>query len=303
MSDAIWLHIGTPKSGTSSLQSYFSQLNEGYVSLPGKSNCNDLAIAVNKKRPIAKNLADKLNQEISLTDGPVVLSSEMFYGWAPDRLYSLLPVLLTRPLNILVYLRRQDRYIEAMYLQKSKNGRFRGSIFDYISKFKGSGSDYAAQLDPWMKDDHARLVPRIMERDQLVGGDVVTDACSVIGLATPTHDVLDVNVSPGYHRVQLLQAAAEVGLVDPRRLQRRLAAEFPQKADERGSILSLAERRDFLDQYTQGNEKLRAIFFPEQRSLFNECDLNVVQAAGIPAFTDAQLLEITRFLTVIKKLT
>ena len=54
MAGAVWLHVGTPKSGTSSLQSYFSRRAQSpgfdYVTLSGKSCCNDLAIALNRGR-------------------------------------------------------------------------------------------------------------------------------------------------------------------------------------------------------------------------------------------------------------
>lgn len=313
MVETVWLHIGTAKSGTSSLQKYLNEQAKSlsaqglaYLAPVGKSSANDLAIALNRGRnDVVAELSDALNRAIETRPEPIaVISSEMFYGLSPDTILKCLPGLRNCRVNVLVYLRRQDRYIEAKFLQKAKNARFSGDIAQFIEKFDGSGSDYAAMLAPWQGRARMTLVPRVLERAGLVGGDVVTDALHQIGM--PGLEIErrpDVNVSPGLHRVQLLQAAAAAGLVPPRRLQRLLAARFPQNPEDRGPILSQAGRIAFLSRFTEGNEALRARYYPDAPQLFDTSDLdNPVQQAGIPPFTDAQIAEITRLLQTIKAL-
>lgn len=312
MADEVWLHIGTPKSGTSSLQRYLCDHREAlagqgltYVAPEDRTSANELVVAMNKGKPDLAALAADLNRRIEAAGTPhALLSSEMLYGVDPDRLYALLPALSGRRVKVLVYLRRQDRYIEAMFLQKSKNGRFSGSIADYIEKFDGSGSDFHATLKPWADHAEAHLVPRVLEPARLVQGDVVADALAQIGLPPPEAGAREVNVSPGYHRVQLLQAAASVAIADPRRLQRQLAARYPQAADERGPILDPAARRAWLARHADGNEALRARYFPDWPQLFDTSDLTAdgPPASGIPPFTPAQLREIARLLEVVKVL-
>ncbi len=309
----VWLHIGTPKSGTSSLQKYLdahrdtlSQLGLAYLSPPGKASSNDLAVAWNQKR--AEQLAaqaDAINRDIKERgEQRALISSEMFYGFSPGDLFDMLPALAERPLKVLVYLRRQDRYIEAKYLQKSKNARFWGSIQDFIQRFDGSGSDYAAQLQPWRRQKGATLIPRVLERDRLAGGDVVTDALAAIGVTGhPEPKNTDVNVTPGLHRVQLLQAAARAGIVPPRRLQRLMAVHYPPKPSDRGPILTRDERLAFLAQFETGNEALRKAYFPDWDTLFAMDDLDSPEdEPGIAPFTEAQLHEITGMLKVMKQL-
>jgi hypothetical protein len=311
MVDEVWLHIGSAKSGTSSLQKYMHQ-NAAALSEQGlafictdkrRATINELAISHNKRRDDLPKLQQVLNDQIETRPERIgLLSSEMLFGFGPDRIYDLLPSLRDRPLHVLVYLRRQDRYIEAVYLQKSKNFRFLGSLDDYIRHFKGSGSDYYNLLKPWL-ETKARLVPRVMERSKLVGGSVVPDALAQMGL--PHDDVVeevDTNVSPGLHRVQLLQAAARAGLGDPRRLQRSLAAEFPQDPKERCPVMSLPQRKAFLGQFAEGNEALRARYFPGEAQLFDESDLEQEERAeGIPPFTPEQMREIEQLLLTVKK--
>lgn len=313
MVQEVWLHIGTPKSGTSSLQKHLvahrtalARQGLAYLTPPGKTSSNDLAIAINRDRPELAGLAAGLNREIEdRPEARALISSEMFYGIDPDRLRGLLPALGDRPLKVLVYLRRQDRYIEAMFLQKSKNGRFLGSIADYIAKFDGSGSGFAEMLRPWeTAGGDVTLVPRVLEPDKLTGGDVVADARAQIGLPAMAGTAeADVNVSPGLHRVQLLQAAAMAGLGNPRRLQRVLSAKYPQDPAERAPILDRRARRAYLDRYRAGNAALRARYFPEMAELFDEGDLEGdAPDTGIAPFTEAQLREILRLLQTIRDL-
>lgn len=312
MADEIWLHIGLPKSGTSTLQKHLLTHREAliadgvtYVSPKGKTSCNDLAVSINKSRDDLAKMAAGLNASLANCDTRIaILSSEMFYGMAPKVLFDLLPELRRKPLKVLAYLRRQDRYIEAKFLQKAKNLRFLGSIDAFIERFQGSGSDYANQLAPWEDLEGVTLVPRILERARLVGGDVVADVYALLGLDAPdAAEDADNNVSPGIHRVQLLQAAAVAGLADPRRLQRALAAKYPQDPKDRGPVLSQAERRAYLAQHEAGNETLLARYFPDQAQLFETQDLERDTVdPGIPPFTDAQLAEVTRLLAIVKSL-
>lgn len=306
----VWLHIGTPKSGTSSLQAHFArgggaEAGFHYVTLPGKACVNDLAIAYNRGRDSLRPLAAMLDATIAAhPDETLLLSSEMLYGVPPAAIYDLLPALQARPLRLLVYLRRQDRYLEAKYLQKAKNGRFDGDFADYIERFDGSGADYWSVLAPWRdlaSSVDVQITPRIFERDQLVGGDVVVDACAALGLALPEGGATSVkNTSPGLQRVQLLQLAAQMKLGNPRKLQRRLSATYPQTPEERGSLMTVAERRALVARFAQANAKLRAAYFPKQTQLFDTSDLAVdVEETGVPAFTEAQLEEIRRFLDVV----
>ncbi len=312
MAREVWLHIGTPKSGTTALQRHLTDSREAlagqglaYVAPEGKTSSNDLVVAMNKGRAELPAIAEALNRQIETCAAPrAILSSEMLYGVAPDRLYELLPALTESRVKVLVYLRRQDRYIEAMFLQKSKNGRFYGSIADYIAKFDGSGSDFARELAPWADYPDATLVPRVLEPARLSGGNVASDALDQIGLAPPEDTGgPEANVSPGYHRVQLLQAASRAGIVPPRRLQRLLAARFPQDPAERTPIFTQSERRAYLANYAQGNETLRSRYFPDQKELFSTEDLSLPdEDRGIPPFTEAQLREITSMLAVMKQL-
>lgn len=306
MNKCIWLHIGTSKSGTTALQHSFSENAEflrdeglSYIKLPRVSSVNKLAVAINRNRQAdIDNITKHLVREIE--DMPTqtgIISSEMLFGMHPTKIYGALPILRDVELKVLVYLRRQDRYIESKYFQKLKNLRFRGTIEDYIVKFHGSGSDYLTQIQPWL-DLKTNMRVRICEPARLFGGSTVTDALKVMGFENAAKSIPQrhyANTSPSLERIQLLQALGDAGHPDVKRIQRALAPDPLGKA----KILSLQEKRAFLSQYELENETLRALYFPEQEKLFDLSDLDDPNFTTSVGFTPEQLQEITAIFEMI----
>lgn len=300
MVQEVWLHIGTAKSGTTALQHYYNEnrtaLSEAglkYITAPGHSSANKLVIAINKNREeeLAKISAHITEQIRSGMERTALISSEMFFGMAPEKILSALPVLRDYPLNILVYLRRQDRYIESKYLQKMKNGRFKGTIWDYIKKFQGSGSDYQAELRPWMNEE-CEVFPRICEAEKLVGGSVVPDALTVMGfgeLAARIPENRIENTSPSIGRIQLMQALQAAGHPKVRQIQRAL----PPDPNGKARVLTQAERRQWLAQYETSNEALRRTYFPGLTQLFATSDLQAGEVELPTGYSEAQIAELT----------
>lgn len=308
----IWLHIGTKKTGTTALQHYFSRhagtLQKNgltYISPRQKSSCNTLAIAMNRGRVAeCESIGAYLSQQ--LDDCPTenaILSSEMLYGIAPEKIFDAVPALRQQPISVLVYLRRQDQYLESGYLQKLKNGRFRGSIHDYLERFEGSGADYWENLSSWRDCEQATLVPRVCEPDKLTGGTVVADACALLGMPAPEAEDQAVNVSPSVARVQLLQLLADMPGLRLRAIQRTLSRDHPDESSNKAVFLSREERARILQQYADGNEKLRALFFPQMRQIFGTEGLDAdPDTRDDTSFSDAQLAQIKALLNALHKI-
>lgn len=296
----IWLHIGTAKSGTTALQHFCHENRtmlgaEGldYITVKGHSSVNKLAIALNKGRDAQlAEIQNQITRQITNSKARTALiSSEMLFGMAPYKILDALPIFRNYPLNVLVYLRRQDRYIESKYLQKLKNGRFRGSIWDYINKFEGSGSDYYDQLHPWF-DLECDLHPRICEKQYLTGGSTVTDAMTVMGFGDIAEFVPESrieNVSPSLGRIQLLQALNDAGHPKIRQIQRAL----PPDRNGKARFLTGAQRLDYVTKFERSNEALRQSFFPTLPQLFSTDDLSLDDKELPEGYTPEQIAEIT----------
>lgn len=311
MVDEVWLHIGTPKSGSSSLQKFLmaaggqgTGAGVSYITPDGRDTANEFAIAFNRDRirDLAR-IAAGLNARIAQDAARVgVISSEMLYGLAPDVLFRHMPNLRNRPLHVVVYLRRQDAYIEAAFIQKSKNGRFYGTLQQYIEKFDASGADYAAMLAPWEGvADGVTLHPRVYDKPMMDAGGIVADFCGLVGLPLSGTTEADINVSPGLNRVQLFQMIARHKLADPRKFQRHFAQHYPQRREDKQPIMTDEERRLFLDRFTAGNERLRARYFPDRDCLF-EMPTGGTPSSGADAFSPAQLRELEQMFAALAAL-
>lgn len=168
----VFLHIGMPKTGTTSIQHFLNQNRRalcarGFVvpRTPGRTNHKNLALYAlpdhGRQKMRRANGLDTPGEimrfrELFLTrfaeeaaswsnDQTVVLSSEhMSLLRKPDdfqRLKRLLAVMGDRPIRIVIYLRRQDLFYLSGYSQRIKSG---ASLHwsDLGEKFDPSAFDY-----------------------------------------------------------------------------------------------------------------------------------------------------------------
>lgn len=303
----LWLHIGAPKSATTTLQRFLTNNRDRlsakgltYISPQGRTSSNPVAVAINRTRTaeIAALSAD-LGRQINSAGGDCIISSEMFFGIPPGALKQVLTDMAPETTQVIVYLRRQDIYLEAKYMQKVKNGRFAGSIHDYIKKFDGSGADYMSVLSPWM-DEGYTVRARILEDSKLVGGSVISDLMAVCGLDQLPDEAVDqeaANRSPSLERLQLLQVLKTLGVKKINRIQRSL----PQSSGPKARFFTAEERTQILEQYAACNAALHKQFFAHLDDVFEASDLDEPNAPENQAFSQAQLAEIETVLRAVLK--
>ncbi|MCB1400856.1 MAG: hypothetical protein KDJ82_13930, partial [Rhodobacteraceae bacterium] len=124
------LHIGSPKTGTTSLQQFLNlnedRLREGGINYMRAARShiahNPLPIAVTQRRDEAL-LRAILDEYRSDPDATHVVSSEiMFRILVAQRFHEVFPADLRAETKVICYIRRQDHYAEAIYKQRAKNG-------------------------------------------------------------------------------------------------------------------------------------------------------------------------------------
>ena len=296
MARQLLLHIGVPKTGSTSIQRRLAAqratLRQHGVSYPGAGlavpqflhraalaggDSRDSRVA-RFRREFDRELAS-LPSELST----VVLSDEqcsLHLRTAAQiaRLHAwLAPHFAT--IRIVVYLRRQDALAASLYAQMLRHG-----IADPPSLETARGElaflfDYAALLENWRGVfGRDALVPRIFESESLPGGDVVRDffaACGLDPALAGQSAGADTNPSMNLQGQAVLLSLGRAVREETGRMQirdkpwARLAAIVTELFPGRGWQPSRAEASAFMAQYQASNESIRAAWFPTRPSLFD----------------------------------
>jgi len=271
------IHVGTPKTGTKALQEHLRSnsdalLEQGirYVRAGREkgrgTSHNDLARAIRDRAD--DTVWDRLRNELAKSTSRInVISAEGLWLRDPAVLKSRLPDV--EDLRIVVYLRRQDRYLQSLYMQTVSAGRP-----DDFAAWRKSVPDrgrYLDCVDDWAEafGDEA-IVIRPYERNGVA--DTVGDFSRLIGA-----EGLDVdreihrNPSPRQELLQFIRALNTLDLdVDEHRLFKALIARntaYGRSCD----LLTYEESAALLANYAEDNRILIEEYYQDKSSpLFPE---------------------------------
>ena len=308
----LFIHAGTQKTGTTAIADFLllnnSRLDRLGISFP------DIGLLVRKRhdilaqrfrwgredptQPTAEtrlqytNLVDYINKSNSDT---FILLNESLYGsfvdGGGDRYRELFGLLANVcEITVVLYLRRQDLWIESLYRQHILGGRRTGVSTNPLPTFPeylalmGSTPyfDYLAGVQNFDIPQIKNLVIRPYEKTQLVNGDAIDDFMSLLGVSPDqTDDYLPPARVNTYHHSredeiiwQQFQAKSVLlGEHTPRDILKqynrtmRLVPRAALATGEARYYLSPAERIDFYSQFVNANDLLAQKYL-NQRKLF-----------------------------------
>lgn len=285
----IVLHIGTPKTGTTSIQHALST-NEDLLADKNitfiktgrhRASHNDLANAISRHGPDHK-FRDAFEEEFQnsgrLKDSRTLLmSSEIFSLIAPTKFRKALPLLDGISMKIVVYLRRQDQYAEAFYKQRLKNGRIILPFDEFLqSRVCRRITHYNALLRNWSQAyPKAEILPRIYDRANFENGDIVADFATILGLgAADLGDAkIEHNLSPSKEVVDILLALSpHFKGGELREIFQTVKTHQLDGFSGKGDLFSADERQAYFAQFSQENETLRHDYFADMPVLFHAPD-------------------------------
>lgn len=201
----------------------------------------------------------------------LLLSSECLYVTPTKRdfstFFSLLETMFDS-VKIVVYLRRQDKWLESRYKQMIVGGNHLS-----IDKLKQPMfCDYKPVLDKWAsRFGISSIFVRPYERGQFVSGDLVTDFLHTIGVNESQSLVRSrkkQNLSLGAHQCDFRQLANCIGIsgrasdaLNVLLLKHTQAAELPQP-----DLLSFSEKVALLERYEPSNRAIAQTYLSSSRN-------------------------------------
>jgi hypothetical protein len=274
--DRCVVHIGSEKTGTTSIQNYFGKnrdalLQEGfwyprclaYEDGNVHRRFSDYARA-GDETGVEGAFREELASAAGAGAHTAVISSEFLHSTVRkssgvERARTFLAAHFEN-IRIVYYARRQDRLIVSMH-STSVRGGFTSDP-SALSVYERKGHHYFDHLevcDLWAAGfGRENLVCRIYERDRLANQDVIDDFSTVIGLPIDTNRKhVSANASLSHLAMRALILVNGSRHKDNEEMRRRLVAAGRKRDAQRVPMLTRSEAREFLQRFRESN----ALFF------------------------------------------
>lgn len=302
--DGLLIHVGSPKTGSTALQNFLTAndaaLSEKGVHFlkTGRRHISHNGLARDLRGRGADQIWARIADEVATHPGAMsLLSSEDYFSIPHANAFARdMPDDLRAKTRVLVYLRRQDAYLEAMYKQKTKNGRLHMTPRAFAEALGMELGDYGATVGAFGDAFGAENVEvRRFERASLKGGDILTDMLALYGLSDtdPAFQRPTQPVNQTLSRVvtEQMGALARNTKINVRELAREMVRDPNGIPRRSGDVFTRAERVQVMDMFAKTNAALMARFLPDQSGpLFDMSDLD--GDAPDPYPTDAEALDL-----------
>lgn len=287
-SPQLFLHIGTHKTGSTAIQKAL---------LKGKEKLRDEKIVYLPQLPARKNI-----ETLSVLDSDIISSSREFVlreiskyptstrfvmsyeGYSGDvfRGYlnaeivaeSLRRITDGYEVKVIVFLRRQDLFVESMYTQTIHQGQT-WSFNNFLDIFNNSSFNWHLLLSNYAKYfKKPGIIVRRYDKTHLLNQNSIEEFANVIGSNSLKSIDIEKNLNSGYTRDALELARLclpHLTKSEKRKLRNILQATNAKLPFESHSFFNLSERELFLSKYEQSNALVAEEYFHDSKgSLFSE---------------------------------
>lgn len=300
------LHIGTEKTGTTTLQAFLDKnrenlLKEGiaftrtfgpfehyhlatFAMRDKKTNGPKKRAGIRnaaQSKAFCEQLIQDFRKEVAALPQNVhtlVFSSERCHSSIiePDE-FDRLKELLSEycdAVQIIAYIRPQHEVATSLYTTKLKNGRTDRSILP-AADADDPYYNYLTSLGRWSDQfGDANMTVRLFASQELKGGDVVEDFCSVCGWDSEQLEAVERQNESLNEDAQkfLLMMNEQIPTFDKKTANPYRANLFRLVGRNRygkGLLPAKEDAMAFFEVFKESNEKLRQKWFPEREELFN----------------------------------
>lgn len=268
MKKTLYIHIGTGKTGTTALQDFFLT-NRDTLKESGIEYANS-GLLKNNHHLICRNYLRKdkkvqdnidvnlsaLNLEIKNSTSDIFLvSSEYFPGLSIDEIFEIKNKIEAKVIPI-VYLRRQDEFLESWYAQIVKAYQNRDSIYLLKERLIKDGIfDYLTLTENWSQvNDDKNIIVRPYEKKSFTNGNIFYDFIDSLELNINKEklNLPSKDPNPSIRPNQIKLALELFDFCTPNQ-RVKLFTPINKFNDESQFFLSVSERQALIDEYSSVN--------------------------------------------------
>lgn len=278
------LHIGTHKTGTTSIQNFLKKnrsllrkQNFLYPCLPFRSNHKELGKALNiKNNKFNPQLALKIWEKYKTSHDnyiDTIISYEgfsMLGGGSKEvskrKIHFLKKIFNPYRIHIILYIRKQDDWLPSFYNQRVKSRCNSQTWDEYLNRHLKAPLRLDRSIRFWEETIKAAKVSiRIYPAQSLVNGGIVEDFCDTIGIKLPPKIKLTKRknnaLSPKYLKIK--RYANKLNPPNFVNKVLRILFEYLSSFDhERPQTrLTIEDRKKINDCYKQSNKKIAQKYF------------------------------------------
>ena len=211
-----YLHIGSPKTGTSALQ-YFLLQNRSVLNRKGfdypshtldpngvsSGNAKEFVHCIQDNNAIPESMTKKM---LHTEHSSVILSSEYFFQIENQDILKIKDLLGEASAKIIVYLRCQDSMMIAAFNQGVKRHGFKEDIYQYFETYKDKPYFYQLVIEQWGKVfGKENIIVRPYEKQQFFNGSIFSDFIHQLNLELTTEFILPPQNINSSYRIDALE--------------------------------------------------------------------------------------------------
>jgi len=229
----LFIHIGTGKTGTTALQNFLDQNNEilkkeysiQYAKTHKENHVHHALCSnfrrkdIDSKKIIPKRLQELIQEAKDSSCETFIISSEYFPGVSEAEIEELYIKTLEKyfEIHIIVYLRRQDEYLESWFAQLIKTERYSANIYNIMKVLQDTGLfNYYDLIKKWNNHiDKSNIHVKIYEKTQFYKGNIFNDFMQIFDICDISNfTILKKDPNPSLTRDQalLIKAFYNAGL-------------------------------------------------------------------------------------------
>ncbi len=303
----LYLHIGTPKTATTAIQSfcyenreilakhgyYYPMFDYQFENVQKYRNGHFLVCRVfdeehkrlpEKQEEMTMQIMDEL-LAVFEQHGTVVLSDEGIWnrGFFEDtHCWSKIQKALVDKgilVKVVVYFRRQDDFLFSWWNQQIKEGMHPSSVMDWkeiteqLPYIKLDYYGYLEQIAQYVGKEN--IIVRLFDRKEFAGGTIQEDFLHAIGLALTDDFVMNNairNLSLTKNDIEIKRALNTLSGLDKKEnaLFRKILSQLSEESsdDRTVSMFSAEEDAAFMQQFEEGNAKIAKEYMHRDTPMF-----------------------------------